>query len=445
MIVLIDKIKNHIFIFSIICSLCIQAQINNTFTLENCLKLALKNNLTIKNIEIQKQISTYQLKSKKSELLPYVSGIINNGYSWGRSIDPNTNSFTTTKFSSYNGGVSANILLFSGFSKLKNIKSFKYELEINKTEIQKIKNSITIDVAFKYITILYLKEIIKANKEQIKFSEKQVEIAQLKFNNGYISESDLYKIKSQKANEELTLTNNHNLLESNLLDLKLLLQLPLNKNIDLVEYNDSFFETSWLDENKYDLLNKAVKINPTYKISLLQTQKAKNDIGISRASFFPSLSLGSSINSIYSDNIDFRFKDQIDNNLSYGINFSLTIPLFNQFQNKYAVKQSKAFFHKSKVQQRLEKNSVSKIILNAINDAKSAKKKYETSKQAYKYGMKSYEADLLKYKLGQINVNELNTTKNNYINSQSDLIQAKYEFMYSNAVVLFYMGEKFKF
>ncbi len=445
MIVLINKIKSYLILIFVCFTVSIQAQDKHILSLQDCFKLAFKNNLTIKSANLQEQISSYQLKSKKTGLLPSINGYINNGYSWGRSINPNTNSFTTTQFSSYRGGISTNLLLFSGFSKLKEIKSFKFELEINKTEIQKIKNDLTIDIALSYITILYLKEILRANKEQIKSSYKQLEIAIIKFNSGYLPEGELFKIKSQKAREDLALSNTQNLLEYNVLDLKQFLQLPLNTDIELVEYENAISETAWLNRDIFKILDKAVEINPSYIKSVLQTQQAKNNIGISRVTFFPSLSFGGSINSLYSNNVDLSFNDQLNTNLYYDVNFTVTLPLFNKFKSKYLVKESKLSFEQSKIQQDIQKNSVSKIILNAINDAKSAEKKFKSSLQAHEFGKKSYEADMLKYKGGKINVNELNITKNNYINAQSALIQAKYEFLYSNAVVLFFMGKEFRF
>ena len=129
--------------------------------------------------------------------------------------------------------MNSGINLFSGFQNINSIKLAKQELESNKTTIQKIKNEITIEIATKYTNIIYLKEIIKSNEEQIKSTQKQLKLNQSKFELGYIPESDIFKIKSQLANEQLTLTNNINQLSINELDLKQLINIPFSVEITL--------------------------------------------------------------------------------------------------------------------------------------------------------------------------------------------------------------------
>ena len=149
----------------------IQAQTNLTF--EKCLEIAFKNNLNIKNAEISEEIANYQHKGTIAKLLPTVSGSFSNNYSWGRGIDPSTNTFVNQEFKSYSGGLNSGINLFSGFQNINSIKLAKQELESNKTTIQKIKNEIIIEIATKYTNIIYLKEIIKSNEQQITSTQKQ--------------------------------------------------------------------------------------------------------------------------------------------------------------------------------------------------------------------------------------------------------------------------------
>lgn len=81
--------------------------------------------------------------------------------------------------------------------------------------------------------------------------------------------------------------------------------------------------------------------------------------------------------------------------------------------------------------------------MQAVTDTKTSIKKKEASSIAYEFSQKSYEADALKFELGKININELNLTKSNLNNAQAQLIQSKYELMYNNALIKFYLGEKF--
>ena len=200
----------------------------------DCLEIALKENLLIKSALNDERIAVNQNIASYGKILPSVYGIAENRNSWGRDIDQNTNTFVNQELKFYNGTANAMFNLFSGFTVINTIRSTKQEVNIRKVNIQKVKNEITIDLAQKFITILYLQEIITANKEQIKSSEKQLELAILKFDSGVIAESEVFKIKTQKAREELTLLTSENRLTDNLVSLKQLMNFPLEKEIQLL-------------------------------------------------------------------------------------------------------------------------------------------------------------------------------------------------------------------
>ena len=422
----------------------IQAQTNLTF--EKCLEIAFKNNLNIKNAEISEEIANYQHKGTIAKLLPTVSGSFSNNYSWGRGIDPSTNTFVNQEFKSYSGGLNSGINLFSGFQNINSIKLAKQELESNKTTIQKIKNEIIIEIATKYTNIIYLKEIIKSNEQQITSTQKQLELNQSKFELGYIPESDIFKIKSQLANEQLTLINNINQLSINELDLKQLINLPYTSKITLEPIKDNLFSKLNIDKNDESSINKALEQNPAYQLTLINQKKSKINLALSRAVLYPSLNAGFGINSAYSNNNTFfNFNEQINNNLAYGLSFSLSIPIFNQLQNRFKVKENNLNYQKTLIDTDIEKNRLSKVVIQAINDANASYSKYESSLSALEFSQKSYEADFLKLELGKISTNEFINTKNIYINNQAELIRSKYELMFNQSLVKFYLENIFVF
>ncbi|WP_438965092.1 TolC family protein [Flavobacterium sp.] len=433
-----------ILLFLICFSFSSKAQ--TTLTFEKCLEIAFENNLRIKNAEISEKITQYQHKSAITKLLPDITGSASNNYSWGRGIDPSTNSFVDQEFKSYSGGFNTGLNLFSGFKNINSIKLAKQELEENKTTIQKLKNEITIEIATKYTNILYLEEIIKSNEEQIKSTQKQLELNQSKFELGYIPESDIFKIKSQLANEQLTLINNTNLLSLNDLELKQLLNIPYSQNLILIPIEEKLFSKLNLDTKNESIINSAVEQNPEFKLSLINQKKSKINLALSRALFFPSLNASFGVNSAYSNNnLLFDFNQQLKNNLSYGLSFSLSIPLFSQFQNHFKVKENKLNYKQAFIDTEIERNRLSKVVIQALNDANASFSKYESSLSALEYSKKSYEADVLKLELGKISTNEFINTKNIFINNQAELIRSKYELMFNQSLVSFYMNNKFEF
>jgi outer membrane protein len=416
----------------------------DVLSFNDCLDLAIKNNLELKSSFISEEIAASQYKASYGKLLPSIYGTVDNKNSWGREIDPNTNLFVEKDLKSYKGNIEAAYNLFSGFTAINSIRLAKQELKINTANVQKIKNEITIDLAQKFITILYLQEIIIADQEQIKISEKQLELAVLKFDSGVIAESEVFKIRSQKATEELNLLTNQNYLTDNFISLKQLMNVPLEKEIHLIKPNLKLNINLELNENPFSLTNKAVAINPSYLISTLKEKKGRTALSIARASRYPILSMRLLYGSTYTiDEPLVPFKEQFDTNLSTGLRFNLLIPIFSQFDNYSKVKTSRLNYKQSKLDTKITQNRLTKEVLKVITDTKTSLKKNESSAIAFEFSQKSYDADLLKFELGKININELNTTKVIYNNSQAELIRAKYELLFNNALINFYLGEDF--
>ena len=413
-------------------------------TYKDCVNLAVKNNLSIKSASISEKIAVYKFRTNVGQLLPVITGNVDNKYSWGREIDPTTNTFIDDNLKAYTGNVTGLLTLFSGFYNLKLIKSAKQEVEINKALQQKIQNEITIELSQKFIEILYFQELIIANKEQILGSEKQLEFAKLKFDSGVIAESEVFKIQSQKASEELVLVTNQNRLNLNEIELKQLINIPLERKIELIKPAFLVSEKSKLEENEYEITKKAVAINPSYSMNKWIENKAKTEIALARSAKMPILNLKYTYGSNFSDSDPLvSYNDQINNNLASVLKLSLIVPIFNQFETTFKIKQNKLNYEQAKLETKMEENRLSKVILQAINDAKASIKKQETSTIAFEFAKKSYEADLLKYELGKINSNDFNFTKSNYKNAQVELINSKYELLFNTGLINFYLGEDF--
>lgn len=438
---MLDIVKYVFVFFSAIFPVTGIAQEKISF--EDCLELAFQNNLEIKDAEYSEKIAAISHQSKKVALLPTINGNIGNNFSFGRGIDPYTNSFIDTKFKSYSGNIKSSVILFDGFANINSIKLAKHELDINKSTIHKIKNDITIDLASIYVTIIYLHEVIKANQEQIETSGKLLEMLNLKFNHGYIPESEVFKMRSQISNEELTLIENQNLLSVKYLELKQLLNLSIEDEIKIapIELLDLEINTN---ENHSEIINRSIAINPLFEIAKLREEQYKTELSISRAGLWPKLEMGMYFGSAYSNsNIFYDFNQQIGNNKNYGINLSLSFPLFNGLETRYKIKESKLVYEQSLIKTEIEKNNLSKIVQQAINDANTSLLKLRSAEKAYEYAYKSFEADNLKFELGKININEFSITKNNYINAQAELIKAKHEHFYNAKLIDFYMNNYF--
>jgi outer membrane protein TolC len=193
-----------------------------------------------------------------------------------------------------------------------------------------------------------------------------------------------------------------------------------------------------------------MSINPTYEMSLMKEKRARTALALARAPLYPSVSLLYQYGANYTntDIVPFSqnvvsFNDQLKNNEVNIVRVSVIVPIFSQFDNYSRIKTNKLLLKQSKTNTEIIANQLSKEVLKSITDAKTSLKKNEVSSIAFEFAQKSYEVDILKFELGKINISELNLTKYNFNSSQAKLIQSKYELLYNNALIKFYLGEEF--
>jgi outer membrane protein len=409
----------------------------DSLTFKQCLDIAFENNIGI--LRQKNQADIYKLNIKKAEdaRLPTVSGYTNSNLSWGRGIDPYTNTYVNQQFNTYNGGLNLNLNLFNGFYHINNIKLQKQDLETNKSQWQKLKNDLTIDIAVRYTNILYLQDMILNIRKLIKISQDNIDYTQKKIDAGVLAKREIYKAIAQKDNEELNLLNAENNLETNILELKQLMALDINKQFILKDIALKILP----NPNKSEFINSAIERNPSLSLQKNNLEKSKLSIEIAKSGFYPTFSLGGQFGSTYSTNNKFfNLSQQLDNNLSYGFNINANIPIFNQFQTRNKLKEAKFNYQSATNQLEQEKQNVYKTLNKSYLDLTTSHKKFEVSTSSLLSNQINYDTEKLKYEAGRITLQDLNQTKSNLFNSISNNVKDKYEWIFNSLVYKIYEG-----
>src|SRR5260221_10828008 len=113
-----------------------------SFTLQQCIDYALAHNLTIKQSELNVELSKIGVNQSTMNLFPNLNGFASDNYFYGRSIDPNTNTYTNNQVRSNSFSLSTNVSLFEGFQLQNTLKQSKLNYMASKYDLQKIKNDI---------------------------------------------------------------------------------------------------------------------------------------------------------------------------------------------------------------------------------------------------------------------------------------------------------------
>jgi len=170
---------------------------NQTMTLEQCIDYALKNNIQIKQSELNTELSHITLTQSKANLLPSLNANASHSYNIGRTIDRFTNQFADAQVLSQNFGISTDVNLFSGFQNINTIQQNKFAFMAGKYDIEKMKNDVSLNIATAYLQILYSMEAVDNAKNQMGIAAAQVERTKILVDAGSIARGTLLDIQAQ--------------------------------------------------------------------------------------------------------------------------------------------------------------------------------------------------------------------------------------------------------
>ena len=432
----------------------------NRWTLEECVLYAIEHNIQVKQQELAADIQQNALKQSKYNLAPSLNGGAGHSYSFGRALDESTYRFTDneTVLSDY-FSLNSSITLFSGFTNRKSIELNKYNLQASIQDVEKIKNDISLSIALAYLQILLNKELLDVTKNQYDITMEQIDRTSILVAAGSLARGSLLEIQAQAAFEELQVVNAGNQLDLSMLNLTQLLELDSVGNFDIIIPELQIPDETGLIEPVITVYSEAIKIQPQIKGAEFQLESSMLSLVIAKGARSPRLSLNGSYNTRYSDirqkviEVDpvtgfpisygkYPFMDQLKDNVNYGLSLSLSVPIFNGWQVNQAISNARLGIEQSQYNLEYQKNILYKDIQQAYADAMASLKKFHSSQRALVSMEESFRYTEQKFNVGLVNTIDYKTSKNQLIRTQSDLLQAKYEYIFKVKVLDFYRGKE---
>ena len=427
-------------------AICLSSAAAQPWTLRECCDYAVSHNISIRQQENQCRQQEIQLSNARNSRLPDLSGSVSQNFSFGRGLTAdNTYSNTNTSSTSFSLGTS--VPLFTGFQIPNQIKMNQLNLEAATAELEKAKNDIRMQVAQAYVQILYNMEIAEVARRQVSIDSMQVARIKALVNNGKASGSQLSQQKATLANSQLAVTQAENNLALSLLTLSQLLELPTADGFSIAKPDISGLSgIAGVSSDTPDAVYaEALGLKPEIVAQQLRLRATDHNIKIARAGYMPTLSLSGGLGSNYYTTSKFDsdpFSTQLKNNFSQYIGLSLNVPIFNRFQTRNSIRTAKIQQENQQLQLDNAKKTLYKEIQQVCQSATAAKAKYESSTVAMQSSKDAFELMQAKYENGKANMTEFNESKNDYLKSESDLVQARYELLYQQALIQFYRGRE---
>lgn len=419
---------------------------DKVWSLSDCMNYALEHNLTVRKSALSVEQKQVELSTAKNRMLPGVAASGSQNFSFGRGLlEDNTYANTNTTNTSLSLG--AEMPLFQGLRIKNSIELGKINLQAATEDLEKVKDDIRTAVAAAYVQILYCKEIAAVAHRQVEIDSQQVVRLENMYLNGKASQAEVAAHKASLSQSRLTAVQADNDVELAKLDLSQLLEIESPVGLDIVQPDASSLELRVLDTPE-EIYRYALDIKPQIQSEMLRLDAAQTNIALAKADYYPSLSLSGGLGSnYYTTSImpSKSFFEQLGNNFSQYVGISLNIPVFSRFSTRNNVKSAKISFNNQQLQLEETKKGLFKEIQRAYYNAVASASKYESSQAAAASAAEAFSLMGGRYENGKANITEFNESKAQYLKAESDLAQARYQYLYEVQLLNFYKGEEIDF
>lgn len=430
-----------------LCSLSAAAQ--EKWDIDRCMAYAVEHNRTVKQRRLE--ADNYRLDRMKAigQFLPGVSGSVGAQYSFGRSVDPATNTYISQ--STFNNGyaMEASMPIFQGGSLINQIRRSKANLLLGKAALQEARDNTALETFQAYIDALYYYGTTRLAEKKLLESDSLVYKTKRQEMLGLKGMADVAQMEAQQATDAYNLTRQRNLYETAMLTLKQTMNYPVE---DTLVLDTRLIEVSAIDQIQLtqdkaaDIFRLALYTNPTLRQAEMNREAARMSRKISWSSLFPTISIFGGISSSYYKELHQsgyqNYANQMKNNFGSYFGISMSIPIFGRLQGGAGLKQAKNNYLIASQQYEAQKEALQKLVMQAVQDREGYLKESLQMEKKVASDSIAYRVTRRKYEEGLMSSLDVQNNAATLLESQTGLLQSKLTYVMKCRLVDYYKGEE---
>jgi outer membrane protein len=410
------------------------------WTLEECVDYAIKNNISIKQSELDLKTTDIDKLEAIGGFLPTLNGNANYSMNTGASINPVTNQFQNETFKSMSASANSGIMLFNGLANWKTLQRAKLSKIANSYRLDKMKDDIALSIANSYLQILFNKEQLKVQKNQNLITKENIKRTQELIQAGSLPAGDIYELQATDASQEQQIVNTENALLIAKIGLCQTLLLEDYANFDISDEVMDLPMTDMTNETQESILEKARESVKDVKIAMANVDVAKKDVALSRSSYLPTLTGFLGYNTRWAESIPINFIDQLTLFDGTAVGLQLNVPILNGFATRGRVQRAKINQERSEFQLKQAELDLERNVYQAYNDVINAKKSFEAAQKTLEARKQSFNFSKERYEVGLMNSFDFSQSTIAYENAQSEVLRTKYDYLFRTKILEFYFG-----
>jgi len=452
-------------------------------TLQEAIDFALKNNLSIKQNSLQVEQGLNTLEQSKWAKYPTLNGGTNFNVFTGRNINPFTNGIITNTVGSNGFGLNSAVTIFDGYQTRNGIALNQLNLEASRLDLQAMKNQITLNIVVGYLNVLSQQDLLAVAQRQIEVTQTQLERTQKLVNAGSLPETNLYDIKAQLANDEVSVVNAENAIISAKLTLKQLMNSAADRDIDVVRVEVPNPNVQPYPNSSAQVYEIAQGFLADVQAADMRVKASQKGVDIAKGLKMPVISATANINSNYTtaaENVSvtqriveteagfvnvggtrypviafvptssttsekINYFRQLTGNANNSFGVSVRIPIFNGYSTKFRLTTAQINQKQSEIQAENVRLRLRQDIDQAyVNLTNSAKRFSALGKQVSALE-ESFRAAESRFNVGSLNALDYSISKTNLDRARINQIQAKYDYIFRIKILDYYQNKPLSF
>lgn len=452
------------------------------WSLQRCVDYALKNNVSVRQADVQARLSKLTAAQSHATLYPTLSGSLNTSYQHGLNENPTTGTLQSASYLSGSMNVQASYSIFNWNARKNTIAANNLYAKADEVGIDKAKNDLSLSVANAFLQVMLRREQIRISEAQMKLSKSQLANIQKLVNAGSQPELNAIQLDAQLAKDSSGLLESQALAEQALISLKAYMNYDMAASFDIeappVENIPVENLTDLQPEVVYQM---AMSTQPLQKMYKIRIEAAGKEIKAARGYMYPGLSVFSGLSTrvinaknpvyglladqpttsyvtvngskipVYSPsfgivgNSGTPFFSQLNRNFGQDIGLGINFSIFNAYTSRTQWERAKVNVTQLQLQDEQENLNLKTNIYNSYQDAFSSLQKYNASRRTVEYSQQALDISKRRYDIGLLGTLDYIITQNNLYLAQIDEVSNHYDFVFKMKVLEFYKGQGVKF
>lgn len=436
-------------ILSIYCSFVAPiSKAQSGWTENECIQYAIEHNFRIRNKQIDIEIAQSDIITAYGHFFPSINSTGTLGKQIGRSIDPQTNQYTSESFLESKIGLNISLPLFEGFSRINRLQFYKSNKRINVLLNKAEENYLAFEVLETFYRYCFDKEMYKLVIEQRKLSEYYYELILEYVSLGMRSHSDLQEVKARLQSDIYQETVKSNSCHLSLLTLKELMNMKATDTLSV------FMTDEKIDITTYPLsLNELYSVSestlPEFHIMKLKEKAIRESLSIANGTLYPSIYMELNLNTRYYDTEKnnykgiIPFREQLNNNLNKYIGIYISLPLFNGLSHIGTIRKEKLRLQQVQNENEQQRLSLYKEMNDTYLSFVATLQEYQLAKEQLHADSITWKESEEKWKEGMISIFELLEKRNQYIRAKAEIVRTKLQHNLKQRMIQFYQKGTF--